>query len=341
MAVYIGEPPREREGPRHGLIAAGLVVLAFITHVLPPGAQSLIASGVRSSVLAPFLWTHERIARARIQATEAVDLQAEVDSLTSEVLLRASLSEENRRLRALLGLRARTGQELEAATVIRSGTPGAESVFLLDKGRVDGVEPGAAVLVASGLVGQVRTVAETSSTGIDWTHPDFRAGAMTEDGVIYGIVEPVSGGFREDDRLLFNGAPYSADIPPGTPIVASGRGGVYPRGLPIGIVDTLAQEDDGWRRAYWLRPVVNPASVTHALVVRFEGEGRRTGVPRDWWLIDETQEENPFDSLIVRDLPTVSDTPFPFVDSSIVQPPRPDTSGLEDLDDTDSGGGGP
>jgi len=315
MAAYLGDPPREREGPRHGLIAGALVVLALITHVLPPGAQSLISASVRGSVLAPFLWSHERIARARIQATEAVDLQAEVDSLTSEVLSRRSLQEENGRLRALLGLRARTGQELEAATVIRSGTVGSESVFLLDKGRADGVEPGAAVLVAAGLVGHVRGVAERSATGIDWTHPDFRAGAMTEDGAIYGIVEPVSGGFREDDRLLFNGAPYSADIPAGTPIVASGRGGVYPRGLPIGIVDTLARVDVGWRRAYWLKPVVNPASVTHALVVRFEGDGLREGVPRDWWLADEPIPPNPFDSLIGVDLPavvepSVVDTPF-------------------------------
>ncbi len=318
MAAYLGEPTREREGPRHGIIAAALVVMALITHVLPPGAQSMIAGGVRNSVLAPFLWSHERIARARIQATEAVDLQERVDSLTSEVLGRRSLLEENGRLRALLGLRFRTGQELEAATVIRSGTAGSESVFLLDKGRADGVELGAAVLVAEGLVGHVRGVAEHSATGIDWTHPDFRAGAMTEDGAIYGIVEPVSGGFREADRLLFNGAPYSSDIPPGTPIVASGLGAVYPRGLPIGIVDTLAREDAGWRRAYWLRPAVNPASVTHALVVRFEGQRLRDGVPSDWWLIEEQVPTNPFDSLIGIDLPAV-------VGPAIVPPPVVDT----------------
>lgn len=309
--AYIGETPRERESGRHGLIAAALVLLALTTQVLPPGAQSWIAGSVRGTVLAPFLWTHERIARARIQATEAVDLQDEVDVLTSEVLTSRSLQEENRRLRALLGLRARTGQDLEAATVIRPGTAGSESVFLLDKGRADGVEPGAAVLVAGGLVGHVRTVAEQSATGIDWTHPDFRAGAMTEDGTVYGMVEPVSGGFREADRLLFNGAPYSADIPSGTLIVAAGRGGVYPRGLPIGIVDTLAREDVGWRRAYWLKPVVNPSSVTHALVVRFEGDGLRTGVPSDWWRADEPVPVNPFDSLIGRDLPSVVDNPPP------------------------------
>jgi len=286
-----------------------LLALAFVIHVMPAPAQSWVSGGIRATVLAPFLRSHEAFTRARAQATEAVALQNRLDSLTGLMTAREALSEENRRLRALLGLQARTGRELEATTVVRSGTSGSESVFLLDRGTDNGVFPGAAVLVAEGLVGMVREASSRRAIGIEWTHPDFRASAMTEDGLVYGIVEPVPGSYREEDRMLFNGAPYSADIPAGTAIVASGRGGVYPRGLPIGIVDTVAREDEGWRKAYWLIPAVNPAAVTHVLVNRWTEEERRAGVPSDWWLDQGAPLSSPFDSLIGEDLRAVIDTP--------------------------------
>lgn len=315
MSVYRHVEPSEAERRRSAWVAAGFVVLALVTHVLPPAAQGRVSGAIRATVLAPFLGVHERFVRARSQATEAGILRTRLDSLTSVVLNRQALTEENARLRALLGLQARTGRDLEAVTLVRSGTAGSESVFLLNKGFEDGVAVGAAVMVAGGLVGQVREASERRAIGIDWSHPDFRAGAMTEDGAVYGIVEPVPGGFREDDRLLFNGAPYSSDIASGTPIVASGRGGVYPRGLPIGVIDTVAQQDDGWRKAYWVVPAVTPASVTHALVNRWTEEERRAGVPSDWWLAPDLPLDNPFDAAIARELPTVADTPSQQPDS--------------------------
>ena len=317
MSVYRGAEPIEGEGRKSGWIAGGFLALALITHVLPPAAQGWVSGAIRATVLAPFLATHEAFARARSQATEAGILQTRLDTLTSAMIARQALWDENRRLRALLGLRARTGRELEATTLVRSGTAGSESVFLLRKGFEDGVSVGSAVLVAEGLVGIVREASERRAIGIDWTNPDFRAAAMTEDGTVYGFVEPVPGGFREGDRLMFNGAPYSSDIAPGTPIVASGRGGVYPRGLPIGIVDTVAEEDAGWRRAYWVIPAVDPASVTHVLVNRWTEEERREGVPSDWWLDQEAPEANPFDDAIARELPTVVDTPLSPPDSVV------------------------
>ena len=265
MSVYIAEP-REPDGRRQLAVSGAFILLALMLNVLPPGGQRWSSGVVRSTVLAPFLWTQERVVRARVQATQAVDLQARLDSLTRTLISLESLAEENGRLRALLGLQAREAGAVVAASIIRPRTPGSESVFLLDKGRNAGIAPGDPILVGDGLLGLVRQVDDDGAIGIDWTNPDFRVGAMTEDGLTYGIVEPVAGSFREDDRLLFNGAPYSSDIPVGTPIVASGRGGVYPRGIRIGVVDTVAEADAGWRKSYWLRPAVMPAAVTHALV---------------------------------------------------------------------------
>jgi cell shape-determining protein MreC len=100
---------------------------------------------------------------------------------------------------------------------------------------------------------------------MDWSHPDFRAGAMLEDGSAYGMVEAVRGVFREDDRLVLNGTPYHENLERGALVLTSGLG-VLPRGIPIGHVDETAEVQGAWRKSYWMRPSVEPASVTHVLV---------------------------------------------------------------------------
>jgi hypothetical protein len=125
-----------------------------------------------------------------------------------------------------------------------------------------------AVLAAGGLLGVVVEVDQRYAQAIDWTHPDFGASAMTADGEAYGMVYAQRGRFREEDYLVLRGTPFHVDIPPGTRIVTSGRGGVYRRGIPIGTVIGIEDADTGWRKSYLLSPAVRPQSVGHALVTR-------------------------------------------------------------------------
>ncbi|MFW5947115.1 MAG: rod shape-determining protein MreC, partial [Gemmatimonadota bacterium] len=79
-------------------------------------------------------------------------------------------------------------------------------------------------------------------------------------------VESRRGRYREEDRLALVGAPFHADVAPGTRVVTSGRGGVYPRGLLLGNVVEVEDADTGWRKSYVVRPAIRPEAVTHVLV---------------------------------------------------------------------------
>jgi hypothetical protein len=122
----------------------------------------------------------------------------------------------------------------------------------------------------------IRDVRGDHAIGMDWTHPDFRAGAMTADGTTYGLVESRRGRFREEDRLVFNGTAFHTRLEDGTVIVSSGLGGVFPRGVPIGLVNGLAEAEGGWRKSYWLRPLAEPGTATHVLVAVGDPSGRPT-----------------------------------------------------------------
>ena len=158
------------------------------------------------------------------------------------------------------------GPAFKAATVVRAGTTGSESTFLVDAGAADGVRPNAPVISARGLVGVIRDARADHSVGMDWTHPDFRAGAMTADGSTYGMVESRRGRFREEDRLVLNGTAFHTRLEDGTLVVTSGLGGIFPRGVPIGLINGLAEAEGGWRKSYWLRPLAEPGTATHVLV---------------------------------------------------------------------------
>jgi rod shape-determining protein MreC len=206
------------------------------------------------------------VARARERAADFEVLRAQMDSALALLAAQRTLAEENRQLRGLLDLSNRRPSRLVAATVLRSGTPGAESVFTLDVGWRHGVEPFSPVLTEHGILGVVEEVQEESSRAIDWSHPSFRVSAMTPDGQSHGLVEPARGRFREQDRMILQGTAFLSNLAPGTELVTSGRGGVFPRGVLIGWIDDVAATSSGWSKSYYVTPAVYPGAVSHALV---------------------------------------------------------------------------
>ncbi len=273
MPTYTNETSGA-EPSRSGLIALGFFVVSLLVLYFPDGAQQQLASLIRGSILRPFVMTQEGLARRRVHAAETEALQLQLDSLASVLSDQTTLAEENDRLRRLLDLSRRLSSVYVAASVIRPGTPGSESMFLLDAGGRRGVVANTPVIMGRGLLGVVRESRENNAVGMDWTHPEFRASAMTLDGAVYGLVQATRGLFREADRLLLDGIPFHQELAPGAVLVTSTLGGVYPRGIPIGTVIEEAESRAGWRRSYWLHPFVSPGEATHVLVLVPDGASK-------------------------------------------------------------------
>ena len=290
MPPSFGSEPEGNGKGRDVAFAVVVLLLALTTPYLGQQRQQRVASAIQSSVLRPFIALQRLTTDARRRASEVDALTARLDSLTALVATQASLRDENRTLRAMLGLAERTPHRWMPASVLRPGTPGSQSMFIVDVGGEDGVPVGAPVIGPYGLVGEIREVRAQTSVGMDWSHPDFRVSAMLAEGTTYGIVEPMRGeAFQEDERLVLNGTAYHADVVPGTIVVTSGLGGVYPRGIPIGKIDSLLDTEGSWRKSFWLEPMVEPGSVTHVLVLTEGGEGDLSDV----WPTDSltTREE--------------------------------------------------
>lgn len=259
--------PERFTSRRDTVIFAVCLVISLAARAAPDAVSESVARAVRTTILAPFLALQEqaellRSSRARFEA-----VVAERDSAAQAAQDIVALEEENARLRALLQLGDRIPIKHVAAEVLHQAFPTDGLTLLLSAGSRDGVKPLSPVITPQGLLGVVRSVDPGRSVAIIWPHPDFRASAMTLDGSIYGIVTPEGVGGPNTMMLELTGVPYREHVPPGTPLYTSGFGGVYPRGIPIGWVTRVAEEQEGWARTYLVRPAVHPASVDHVIIL--------------------------------------------------------------------------
>lgn len=257
--------------------------MSVVSLTLPRERQQAIAAALRGSVLAPFLagqdlWVVERDLRYTTR-----DLRRERDSLAAVVVSLQDATRETDRLRRLLGLTQRTGPRFVAANLIPSGRGAGDlQTFLLDVGTRNGVRPPAPVVTVEGLVGVVRSASGEHAAGDFWTHPDFRASAMTEDERVFGIVRPSAEVEGRPRVLWLTGVPYHAELATGTRVVTSGLGGVFPRSVPIGRVLDLVRTEEGWSKTYRLDPFVPPGAAVEVLVLR----GAGTADVGDLWRAD-------------------------------------------------------
>ena len=241
-------------------------MLAVLLWSLSASYQRPIRDGYRKSVLRPFLGAQTRLAIRRSRTEDLSVVRAQRDSLAALVAAQATLSQENRQLRGIVGLRDRLGDKFIPAEVVRLGTGGAESSFIVNVGSDDSVHVGSPVITPEGLLGVVLEVDKRSATAIDWSHAQFRASGMTADGSSSGIIEPRRGRFREDDVIALSGAPFQTNINPGKRVVTTGRGDVFPRGIFVGTIMGIDESDTGWRKSYLVRPAVRPEEARHVLV---------------------------------------------------------------------------
>jgi len=247
------------------------IILAIAARMAPSDLQQSLGTAIRSTVVAPFLSLEEQILSIKEARVHLARVVAERDSAVVGALAAWALARENENLRILARLSSRLPMNHVTAEVLNQSGRTEGFTFLLSKGRDDGVVPRAPVVAPEGLLGVVQTVDASTSIAIGWPHPDFRVSARAEDQSIFGIVEPLGSDGPNTMVLKLRGVPYGEEVPPGTMIYTSGLGGsagVYPSGVPIGVVLSVADEQgEGWSTTYAVRPVVRPGSVSHVIVL--------------------------------------------------------------------------
>jgi len=180
------------------------------------------------------------------------ELQKTIDRLRLEQAALLEDARQGERLQTLMGFQQRYIYKTLAAQAI--GTSGSDSsrVFYLDKGAADGLKPDMAVITADGIVGKVREVFPHSAQVLAINDQTSGAGVILETTRIRGILRGNISG-----RLQIVGILADQRIQPGEKVLTAGGDLIFPRGLPVGVVQGVATDPE---RDSFIVVIVKPAA---------------------------------------------------------------------------------
>ncbi len=190
-------------------------------------------------------------------------LREEVQQLRVQSLRVTETDEENRRLRRLLALQERLPLTTLSGEIIAREWGGWIRSLTVNRGRSDNVPRLSAVISPNGLVGRIVDVRPGASIVQVLTDPASTVGAHVVRTRTPGIVE---GDPRGTIRFKFM-ARDGASIRVGDALVTAGQGGVFPRGIPIGIVRSIDDRGAALFHYAEVTPAVDFARVDEVLLV--------------------------------------------------------------------------
>lgn len=262
-------------------LLAGCVVLSLIAVALSPKDREPIAGALRRTIVAPLVGLQAGAERWRSAWVSNEQRQTAADSVAMRAIKAQALQVENDQLRKIIGLGTRLEWGFVPAEALHSTVASEDIVttLTLAAGSSAGVQQYSPVVAPEGLVGTIYKADPSMSIVVLYTNPDFRASAMTGDGLAFGIVYPraARNGSSDAYMLELRGVPTRVTLKPNTTIYTSGLGGTFPRGITIGTVVNEIKTSEVWTRTYLVRPAVLPARVTTVLVLTAQRVTQGTG----------------------------------------------------------------
>lgn len=272
MALSQTPPPLFKQGlpARLRLVIAVGLSIALIYVDLNFGLLKPLRQGLQT-VLVPviellsaprdfFFWAGDRFDTTfRVLEREA-DLEKKQSDIAQSVLLIEQLQAENISLRALLDLRSSVRHKTLAAEISHQSRDIFSKRVVIDRGSQHGVVVGHPVINAGGIVGQVVRVS-----------PITAEVSMLNDPALTIPVSLPRSGIRtlasgDGSRIVLKYLHVDADVVAGDRIVTSGLDGVYPSGLPVGVVDRIERASGQFARAL-ASPTAPVAPMRQVLVV--------------------------------------------------------------------------
>lgn len=189
------------------------------------------------------------------------DLRAELERLRIERVRLSEDAAQAHRLQALLGFKEQFVSQTLAAQVI--GTSGVDQshVVYIDRGSSAGIKPDMAVITPQGVVGKVVRVYHASSQVLLINDPDSGVGAMLESSRLQGILRGTAAG-----EVTLKYVMSDEKVVPGEPVLTSGGDRIFPKGLPIGVVQQANPGSDLFLNIR-VKPGANLSRLEEVLVV--------------------------------------------------------------------------
>ncbi len=202
-----------------------------------------------------------------------VDLSKENEALKQDVYqLRFEKNQflevalENKRLRDLLQSKQKLTASVIPAEVVGEDSSSWFRTIQIDKGNEDQIVPGMGVITKEGIVGQVFKVSAKLAQVLLIIDHRSNVDALVRRTRAKGILK---GNAEKLCQLKY--LPRLEEIKVGDEVVTSGLGGVFPKGLEVGIVKSVEKKSYGMFQKVLVAPKVDFGKLEEVLVLSQTG----------------------------------------------------------------------
>ena len=250
------EAARKEAVKERGSIVWFVLVVTLVAALnLPGGLGNRARAGFRELVapLQGLVTTMVRRVNGAMDAIRGIGdlaeqnriMEKELVRLNNELLTYRGLDEENRSLRRQLAYRDRAPFDLISAEVIARDIGGWWHTLRLGKGYLDGLGPNMAAITPDGLVGRTLDVTPRTADVLLISDPGCRVPVLLTRTGAFGVMAgrrqiPTGATLCRVDFINKN-----LEIRVGDEVVTSGLGGIFPRGLLVGHVESVAMDASG------------------------------------------------------------------------------------------------
>lgn len=197
----------------------------------------------------------------RRSVAENIRLHRSVTQLTNENLMLRRSNGDLARLRALLAYSEQFTMPSRLANVIMLDNTSRFKSTILDRGSDDGVEVNDVVVNAQGLVGRVVLTTPDLAKAQLIIDQNAAVGCLLERTRRQGIV---GGNGRNGLQMTY--VPALTDVLQGDVVLTGGIDGVYPKGIPVGVVTRGEEGKDLFKRVL-VQPTVDFSSLEEVIIL--------------------------------------------------------------------------
>lgn len=233
----------------------------IVGNILTPVQKYIYMGGQRISNLFGFVSNIANISR------ENEELKKRIDELEKEIVDYQTVKSENDRLRDMLNFKDENkSYSYLGANVIGKGSGNWYDVFIIDKGKNQGVKKYYPVVTSKGLVGQVMEVGPNWSKVMAIIDENSRVGASISRTGDQGIVQGVPG-LNGDKNCKIMYLPPSSDIKKDDFVVTSGISRFFPKNILIGTVVEISDDSTNFVKSAVIKPSVDFTKLEEVFVI--------------------------------------------------------------------------
>jgi rod shape-determining protein MreC len=198
---------------------------------------------------------------------ENAQLRDQYTQLQSQLSEFREVRAENIRLQSLLDYKISRieNYDLVVAQVVARNPGNWYQTMVVNRGSNDGVACDMSVVNSTGLVGRIVSVTPNSAEVLLLLSNDAAVGSrIFETRLTTGVVV----GTGDSGTLQMIHLPHDMEIEPGQTVISSGLGDIYPKSLPIGVVQEIVMDPNGLTKQAIVTPFVDFSRLEEIMIIR-------------------------------------------------------------------------